>query len=124
MRLAKKQKAKLVYAKNQHNNQPIICEQDIINLVNSQTKIVSFANKTNLTGQTLDLSLLSSKIKAINPNCLIIVDATQYFASNKLSCAQSGADFIFGSAHKLYGPHGIGFCYVANQHLLAIKGEK
>lgn len=101
--------AKIVYA-NSVIEEPSL-DHDILNKINSKTKIVSFANGTNLIGTKIDAENLSKKIKIINPNVIIIVDATQYLSHSKMDVNNSEIDFIVGSAHKMFGPTGIGFIY-------------
>ncbi len=45
----------------------------------------------------------------------VLVDATQGFG--KIAFDLEGLDFVSGSAHKIYGPKGVGFLYEANPHL-------
>lgn len=93
----------------------------ILKLVNSKTKLVSFANETNLLGTTTDAIKLSKLIKEINPNVLICVDSTQYISHHKLDLKNSSIDFAVGSAHKMFGPSGIGFLYINSSLIEDIK---
>lgn len=89
-------------------------EHDILNHISNKTKIVSFANGTNLLGTSIDAVELARLIKQKNPNTIVIVDATQYLASHKMDLKDSNIDFVVGSAHKMMGPTGIGFMYINN----------
>lgn len=100
-------------------NHPIVDDEEIIfknilDKITVNTKVISFANGTNLIGTKINAELLSKRIKKINPNILIVVDATQYLSHSKMDLKNSNIDFVVGSAHKMMGPTGIGFMYISN----------
>lgn len=86
---------------------------DIYKKINNKTKIVSFANSSNLFGKPIDAIAISKKIKEINPNTLVCIDSTQFLAHSKINVRDSDIDFLVGSAHKMLGPTGIGFLYIS-----------
>lgn len=94
---------------------------DIYEKINHKTKIVSFANSTNLFGKPIDAIAIAKKIKEINPNILICVDSTQFLAHNKINVKDSNVDFLVGSAHKMMGPTGIGFLYISPNLIEKLK---
>lgn len=89
--------------------------------INSKTKVVSFANETNLLGNSIDANLLSKKIKEINPEILVSVDACQYLAHNRMDVEKQNIDFISFSAHKMLGPTGIGGLYINPKLIEKVK---
>lgn len=93
----------------------------ILKLITSKTKIISFANETNLLGNIIDAQKLSIMIKKINPNIIVCVDSTQYVAHHKLDLKNSKIDFAVGSAHKMLGPSGIGFLYINKKLIENLK---
>jgi len=50
----------------------------------------------------------------------VLVDAAQSLAHIPVSVARLDADFLVGSAHKLYGPTGVGFLYAKRELLEAM----
>jgi cysteine desulfurase/selenocysteine lyase len=80
-------------------------------LVDANTKIVAFTLMSNVTGLILDAEKIIAGIKKKNRNALIIVDATQAVAHFKVDVKKINADFLCFSAHKLYGPAGVGVLY-------------
>lgn len=104
--IRKKKKIKILFAEVAIKNNDY---NPILKLINSKTKVVSFANATNLLGNSLDANYLAQKIKEINKNAIVVVDATQYLAHSKISLKDSKIDFLCGSAHKMLGPNGLGF---------------
>jgi len=48
-------------------------------------------------------------------NILFFVDAAQTFAKIPLNVKEMNIDFLAGTAHKIYGPKGIGFLYIKSE---------
>ncbi len=107
-KIAEEKKAKVIFSDitNHHLN-----EDDLLKKINSKTKIVSFANATNLLGTFVNAEALSKKIRAKNPNIIIVIDATQYVALHKMDVDNSDIDFVVCSGHKMTAPTGIGMIY-------------
>lgn len=111
LKLKKKKKINLVFATSKIENiQPE--NHDILNKISNKTKIVSFANGTNLIGTKIDAEKLSQLIKLKKNDVIVIVDATQYLSHSKMDLKNSMIDVVVGSAHKMFGPTGIGFMYI------------
>ena len=102
-------------------NDSLSTENKIINSVSKKTKIVSFANGFNLVGLKLDAKKIANEIKKNNPNIIVVVDATQFLAFNKMELKNSQIDFLVGSAHKMMGPTGIGLLYISPTYFDVIK---
>ncbi len=92
-----------------------------LNLVTDKTKVIAFANETNLLGNSIDANLLAKKIKEINPNIIVSVDACQYLAHNRMDLSDSNIDFVSCSAHKMMGPTGIGALYINEKLIEKVK---
>ncbi len=71
-------------------------------------KIVALTHVSNITGLRLDIAELSRKIRVVNPECIIIVDGSQGVTKEPVDVASWGIDAYVFSAHKIYGPLGIG----------------
>lgn len=92
-------------------------------IITNKTKIVSFANVTNLFGYH-DYNLTKTiiqKIKSINKNILVIIDATQSIANHLIDVQDLDIDFLTFSAHKMLGPLGIGVLYGKKDLLVKLK---
>lgn len=90
-------------------------ENEFINKVNKNTKVITFCNVSNILGYKLDYRLIAKKAKAINPNIIIIVDATQAIPHMKHDLKDANVDFLVFSGHKMLGPTGIGVCYIKHK---------
>ncbi len=78
--------------------------ESIAGLVDDKTRIVSFTAISNVTGAMLDVKKIVGDIRAKNPNTIIIVDAAQAIAHEKVDVKDWDVDFLCFSMHKIYGP--------------------
>jgi len=76
----------------------------IVDLIDANTKIVSFTAMSNVTGIQLNVKEIVKQIRAKNPNTIIIVDAAQAIAHEKIDVKDWDCDFLCFSMHKIYGP--------------------
>jgi len=79
-------------------------------LITNKTKIISVTHMSNVTGTIIDIK----KIKEIADahGIPVCVDGTQGAAHLKTDMQELGCDFYAFSAHKMYGPTGLGMLYV------------
>jgi cysteine desulfurase / selenocysteine lyase len=78
-------------------------------LISSKTKLVSFTHTSNSLGTinpTDELIQIARKYGA-----LVLVDGAQAVTHGKLDVLEMDCDFFVFSAHKLFGPTGIGILY-------------
>ncbi len=87
------------------------------NLVDARTKIVAFTAVSNVLGTINPVQEIVTIIKNINPHTLILVDAAQATGSIPLDVTRWNADLVAFSAHKMFGPTGVGVLY-GKSHLL------
>ena len=79
-------------------------------LITIKTKIISVTHMSNVTGTIVNIK----KIKEIADkyNIPVCVDGTQGAAHLKTDMEELGCDFYAFSAHKMYGPTGLGLLYI------------
>ncbi len=85
--------------------------------VTARTRIVSLTAASNALGFTAPLSELRS---SVGDGVVLIVDASQRLAHEPLDVQALGIDFLLGSAHKFYGPTGIGLLYGRRRQLQSL----
>jgi len=79
---------------------------DVIRLINENTRLVSIMGANNETGSINDIDEIFKTIKSLHPNIITHSDIVQLYGKGfNLS---KYADFYSISFHKLYGPTGIG----------------
>lgn len=80
-------------------------------LLAKRPKIAALTHISNVTGFENDLSALTQE--AHDVGCLVVADCAQSAGHIPLDIPSVGVDFAAFSAHKMYGPFGIGCLYVA-----------
>jgi cysteine desulfurase / selenocysteine lyase len=80
-----------------------------LSLLNIKTKIVSFVHCSNTLGTVNNLSDLFSEAKKVG--AWTVADAAQSVGFLSVDVQKLGCDFLAFSAHKIYGPYGIGVLY-------------
>jgi cysteine desulfurase / selenocysteine lyase len=83
---------------------------DLIEKINSKTKLIAITHMSNITGSITDFNEI--KIKAKKFNIPILIDGCQFVPHKKLDIKELDPDFYVFSAHKLYGPSGLGVLYM------------
>ncbi|WP_101775787.1 cysteine desulfurase [Pasteurella oralis] len=85
----------------------LIDETALLNALNSHTKLVALNFVSNVTGTQQPIQKLIQLIRQ-HSRALVLVDAAQAISHIKIDLATLDADFLAFSAHKLYGPNGLG----------------
>lgn len=83
--------------------------------------IVSFSALSNLEGIEVDLDAIF--LRNNFENKILILDATQYVAYKNLDISKFPFDYVVFSAHKIFGPNGIGVIYARNGYGLGINAQ-
>ncbi|PHM66496.1 NifS protein [Xenorhabdus stockiae] len=78
-------------------------------LLNEKSRLVAISQMSNVTGAAVDLEQVTSL--AHQYNCLVLVDGAQGIVHSPVDVQRSDIDFYAFSAHKLYGPNGLGALY-------------
>jgi len=86
---------------------------DLLEKINTKTKLLSITHMSNVTGSITNFEQI--KLKANKLNVPILIDGCQYVPHKKLDIKQLDPDFYVFSAHKLYGPSGLGILYMKNK---------
>ncbi|CRG98198.1 cysteine desulfurase, putative [Plasmodium gallinaceum] len=85
--------------------------------INSNTKVLSISHVSNVLGNIQNINLIIKKVKKINSNIIIIIDAAQSFPHikydiKKMKSNNSDPDILIASGHKFCAPLGSGFIYM------------
>lgn len=75
-------------------------------LLNTNTRLVAFPHVSNALGTVNPIAALTRSAKAVG--ALVLIDGAQGIAHETVDVQTLGCDFYAFSAHKLFGPTGIG----------------
>ena len=96
--------AKLVYMRP--DDQGLITDEEIASKIGKNTRIVSVMQVSNVLGVENPVKKICAAAHAVG--AYMIVDGAQAVPHMKVDVADLGCDFYVFSAHKLFGPMGIG----------------
>jgi cysteine desulfurase / selenocysteine lyase len=100
-----------------------VLELDSLNkLLTNKTKIVAITHISNTLGTINPIKKIIDK--AHKKNIPILIDAAQSIVSHALDVQKLDVDFMVFSAHKLFGPTGVGVLYGKEKHLKAMSPYK
>ncbi|MBD8081089.1 cysteine desulfurase family protein [Chryseobacterium caseinilyticum] len=95
--------------------------EDLKNSVNEETLLVIVMMSNNETGTVHDIKTISEIAHA--NGSLLLCDTTQTIGKTDINAEDLGIDMLTISAHKFYGPKGIGALYVSNKSKIKLTGQ-
>lgn len=116
--LAERKQAKLIVLPLDEHYQLDL--QALKQALSPKTKIVAFNLVSNVTGVRQPAEQIVPLIRQYS-NAQIVVDMAQAVCSELVDVQQIGADFYAFSAHKMYGPNGVGVLIGKYDRLQALK---
>lgn len=91
------------------NNQHEVTIENVEKVITTKTKVISLAYVTNVIGDIRPMRDICEL--AHQHNILVVGDAAQSISHIKTDVTIDDIDFLAASAHKMYGPTGVGFLY-------------
>ncbi|MFZ5390749.1 MAG: aminotransferase class V-fold PLP-dependent enzyme [Patescibacteria group bacterium] len=87
-------------------------------IIGPQTKVVSLTAMSNVLGTMPELEKIIMAAKAVGAR--VIIDAAQALPHKHLNVAELGCDALVFTAHKFFGPSGLGILYAKQDMLEAM----
>jgi cysteine desulfurase/selenocysteine lyase len=83
------------------------------------TAMIALTQTSNVSGITNNVKAICERAK--QKNIPVLVDAAQAVVSNTINVRELSCDFLVFSAHKMFGPNGIGLLYIAPELLNEVQ---
>ncbi len=81
--------------------------------IRPDTRIATILHGSPVTGMAMDVAGIAAAIRAVAPDCLIIVDGIQYAAHGGVDIAAYGIDGYVISPYKVFSRHGYGLAWIS-----------
>jgi len=104
------------------DNSGLINSEKIHSIIKDETKLISIIYANNEIGTINDIKEIGNLCK--ENNILFHVDATQAVGKISFNVKDFNIDFMSFTAHKLYGPKGIGALYINNKNPYAKLAQR
>ena len=92
----------------------LVSAEEAAAAVRPDTILVSVMHTNNEIGSVQPIEEIGRAVKAVNPRVLFHVDAVQGFGKALILPKRMHIDLLAASGHKIHGPKGTGFLYVAD----------
>ncbi|MCX7870775.1 MAG: aminotransferase class V-fold PLP-dependent enzyme [bacterium] len=96
------------------NNNLELDLNDLEKLITPKTKVISITYMSNVLGVVNNIESISNIVK--EKGIMLLIDAAQGIVHNEIDTKKIDIDFLVFSAHKLYGPTGLGVVYINKKH--------
>ena len=95
------------------NKEGEIDYDDLKDKINSKTKLIALTHMSNVTGSITDIEIINKLRKPFK--IPLLIDGCQFIPHKPIDIKQYDPDFYVFSAHKLYGPSGLGILYMKDK---------
>jgi len=83
--------------------------------VTPDTRVATILHTSPVTGMGVDVGAVSRAIRAVAPDCLIIVDGIQHAAHGHIDLTEYGVDGYVISPYKVFSRHGYGVAWISDR---------
>lgn len=98
--------------------------------ITADTRVATILHTSPVTGMAVDVAAVAAEIRAVAPDCIIIVDGIQHAAHGRLDIASYDIDGYVVSPYKMFSRHGYGVAWVSDrlnalrhEHLIGAPGD-
>lgn len=108
--------AGLDYVNVAHDDETgLVTADDYAALMTPDVAVATILHASPVTGMGMDVAAISKAIRAVAPDCTIIVDGIQHAAHGQLDLAAYDVDGYVISPYKVFSRHGYGIAWVSDR---------
>ena len=97
-----------------HNSETAtVTAEDYRAVVDADTRVATIIHTSPVTGMSVDIKAVVQVIRAVSPDCVIIVDGIQHAPHGDLDVDAYDVDAYTISAYKVFSRHNYGFAWVS-----------
>ena len=106
-----------------HNNETgTVTADDYRPQITSDTRVATILHTSPVTGMGVDVAAIAAEIRAVSPDCFIIVDGIQHAAHGHIDIDSYDIDGYAISPYKMFSRHGYGVAWISDR-LAALPHE-
>lgn len=92
-----------------------VTPEDYTALMTPDVAVATILHGSPVTGMAMDVAGISAAIRAVAPDCLIIVDGIQHAAHGQLDLTAYNVDGYAISPYKVFSRHGYGIAWISDR---------
>ena len=93
----------------------LVTADDYAASVTPDTRVATILHTSPVTGMAMDVPSISAAIRAVAPDCIIIIDGIQHAAHGQIDIASYGVDGYVISPYKMFSRHGYGLAWISDR---------
>ncbi len=93
----------------------LVTAEDYAKAMTPDVRVATMLHTSPVTGMGMDIAAISKAIRAVSPDCLIIVDGIQHASHGGIDIEAAGIDGYVVSPYKVFSRHGYGVAWVSDR---------
>ena len=83
--------------------------------ISKDTRVATILHTSPVTGMGMNVAAIATAIRAVSPDCFIIVDGIQHAAHGQIDISTYGVDGYVISPYKMFSRHGYGLAWISDR---------
>ena len=83
--------------------------------ISKDTRVATILHTSPVTGMGMDVAAIAKAIRAVSPDCFIIVDGIQHAAHGQIDISAYDVDGYVISPYKMFSRHGYGLAWISER---------
>ena len=83
--------------------------------ISKDTRVATILHTSPVTGMGMDVAAIAKAIRAVSPDCYIIVDGIQHAAHGQIDISAYDVDGYVISPYKMFSRHGYGLAWISDR---------